>query len=273
MPRSAAGRTIDVLILLAVIATAWRYVASSFEARDALSRPAPRVRVGSDLSELGVAWERADRNIVLAVQTTCLGCVKSLPVYQAVSSYVTAFPGASLVVLGKDPLAGVSSWLSENMVAATTTVGSVNLAAIGVSVTPTILVVDGAGMVTDVLAGVLSDDERAHVFARIAGATTRRLENVRYPRVLEPDGLNALLARTDTIVVDVRTRAMFSRDHRPGAVNIPEDEIRLRGPVELALVSQAIVECPGVRFEYCQYAGEILLSSGMAEVWLLSDRR
>jgi hypothetical protein len=58
----------------------------------------------------------------------------------------------------------------------------------------------------------------------------------------------------DAVVVDVGDRAAFKRGHWPGAVNIPADEMGIRGGIELPRTKTIVIDCTQEQKFYCDVA-------------------
>ena len=53
----------------------------------------------------------------------------------------------------------------------------------------------------------------------------------------------ALATRSSTLLLDIRDRETFSEGHEKGAVNIPFEELLLRGPAELPASRHVVIDC------------------------------
>ncbi len=74
---------------------------------------------------------------------------------------------------------------------------------------------------------------------------------------------------TGTQLVDIRDRSLYGRDPTSGSVNIPLDELQVRGPVELSSERAVAIECTGVSGQACRAARAYLLDEGFTNVELL----
>jgi rhodanese-related sulfurtransferase len=73
----------------------------------------------------------------------------------------------------------------------------------------------------------------------------------------------------DALVVDVGDRDAFKRGHWPGAVNIPYDEIGMRGGVELPRDKTIVIDCTQEQKFYCDVAAWRLAEQKFPNVVLL----
>lgn len=259
-------RVFDAAVLVAVVVTAWRFIGSP-RGRESTAEAAPvtRVKLGSPLKLLGHGWPA--RTVVLAVQTTCAACNADLPFYAALTTGL-AVSSAELLVLAPDSPTVISGWLESRAIRATTR-PQVDLAGMGFVVTPTLAIVNGQGIVTDLLAGGLSPEQEAAVFQRLNGVSTTPLNNTRYAALQTESEFERLAGPPGQIIVDVRSREAFAAGHRFGAVNIPHDELVVRAPIELPLSSPIAIDCLRTRFSMCEIAGERLIKAGAILVTLI----
>lgn len=73
----------------------------------------------------------------------------------------------------------------------------------------------------------------------------------------------------DAVVVDVGDRAAFKRGHWPGAVNIPADEMGIRGGIELPRTKTIVIDCTQEQKFYCDVAASRLAEQKFPNVVLL----
>ena len=88
------------------------------------------------------------------------------------------------------------------------------------------------------------------------------------PEIREAE-LAARAANERLAVVDTRVRDAFRRGHREGAVNIPRDELQIRGGIELRGHRVVVVDCTNDDMRWCRISGEMLARAGLPEVLLL----
>jgi rhodanese-related sulfurtransferase len=70
------------------------------------------------------------------------------------------------------------------------------------------------------------------------------------------------------VVLDIGERDAFRRDHTPGALNIPVDELPVRAGIELAGAKVAI-DCTRDEMWRCQAAGAMLGQQGLTQTLIL----
>ena len=119
---------------------------------------------GTKVSLPGVDWSKNSRSVVLALSTTCHFCSESGPFYQELERQKPSNVG--LIAVLPQPVEDSRNYLNKLGVKTANLVQS-PLSSIGVSGTPTLLVVDQNGSLIASWAGKLPDDEVAHVMAQI----------------------------------------------------------------------------------------------------------
>jgi rhodanese-related sulfurtransferase len=71
--------------------------------------------------------------------------------------------------------------------------------------------------------------------------------------------LARLLTATPRLtLLDIRERQDFERGHRDGAVNIPRDELAIRGWIEVDRGQPVVIDCARVETSSCQQAARLL---------------
>jgi rhodanese-related sulfurtransferase len=73
----------------------------------------------------------------------------------------------------------------------------------------------------------------------------------------------------EIVVVDVGERDAFKRGHWPGAVNIPADEMSIRGGIELPRDKTIVIDCTQEQKFYCDVAAAVLARQKFSNVMLL----
>lgn len=124
---------------------------------------------------------------------------------------------------------------------------------LGITGTPTALLVDEHGVVLAEWNGLLSSSEEAdlaahlgvdpHMVSHTVGELHEMLPNDVSGEVLTGE-LSAIIARHQAAtVLDVRERKDFDEDHLSGAVNIPADELQMRAAHELSRKVPLLLYC------------------------------
>ena len=122
------------------------------------------IEPGTKVSLPGIDWSKSNRTVVLALSTGCHFCSESAPFYQKLQQQnpnnvrlVAVLPQS--VEDGRNYLIKLGVSLNDIVQAP--------LASVGVSGTPTLLLINHDGVVTDSWVGKLSDNDAAQVINRI----------------------------------------------------------------------------------------------------------
>jgi rhodanese-related sulfurtransferase len=78
----------------------------------------------------------------------------------------------------------------------------------------------------------------------------------------------ALSTHSNTLLLDIRDRETFGDGHEKGAVNIPFEEVLMRGPAELLVSRHIVIDCRDP-LEMCAMSVHWLVSEGFAQVSIL----
>ncbi len=132
--------------------------------------------VGKTVKLQGVQFSQQHNSLILALSTACHFCQQSLPFYQE----LTTKAQGQLDVIGVFPQTETEAkkFLQDANVHATQVV-SAGLETVGVSATPTLLLVDTKGKVLDAWLGALDDKGREQLLTRVltAPSVAHRLSN------------------------------------------------------------------------------------------------
>ncbi len=155
--------TLIVAVLLSVVLVRNYLIptASSpvLQAWSAPARPTDVVTVGIDLSKRlsGVNWNRNGRTLVLSLSTRCHFCTESAPFFRQIKKGV----GKNVKVVGvlPEPVAEAELYLNHEGVHVDE-VRQIALDTVGVTETPTMLLVNKDGIVTQTWVGKLAPDKQ-----------------------------------------------------------------------------------------------------------------
>jgi len=68
-----------------------------------------------------------------------------------------------------------------------------------------------------------------------------------------------LASKPRPTLLDIRERVEFRRGHREGTVNIPRDELAVRGWIEIDRARPVVIDCSQVETSQCQQAARMLI--------------
>jgi hypothetical protein len=126
---------------------------------------APEVVRGKNLDGrlLGVDWAKNHRTLVLAISTTCHFCNESVPFFRTLGP---AGKDVKMLAVLPQPVNEARQYLSTAGVRVDD-VRQAPLNTLGVRGTPTLLLVNDAGVVTDVWVGKLQPDQETQVLTAL----------------------------------------------------------------------------------------------------------
>jgi thioredoxin-related protein len=119
--------------------------------------------VGKELPLSGVDWSKNERTLILALSSTCRFCTMSAPFYQRLAS---ERKNVRLIAVLPQPEAESQKYLSDLGVSVDE-VRRVSMRSLGVRGTPTLILVDGAGVVTGEWRGKLAENQEHEVLSRL----------------------------------------------------------------------------------------------------------
>jgi rhodanese-related sulfurtransferase len=225
------------------------------------------LHVGDTLTLPSFQWDRSKRYVFVALQTDCPACNASKDFYRHLSREAYGSADIVFAVMSLESSRTLTSWLRDAAIRVDSVAYLRGHARLGVQKTPTLIVADGSGKVTDVVVGIVPHDEEAKVFARIHGVRSALppLDVSPGPRVLQSAQDYAVVR--GACLVDVRDRGAYARGHIESALNIPQDELVSRAPIELRRDFPVIIDCSKTRPAVCFQAYGQLSSTGFAQVY------
>lgn len=144
-----------------------------------------------------------------------------------------------------------------------------NLSETGFPQTPTLAVVDAAGVVMETSVGKLSVSKQFALFERL-GVNINELATSEVPTVIDAPTLKrAVEGKEPVTILDVGEREEYAWGHLPNAQNIPADEIEARALDELPAGNVIVVYCSNDALS--ERAAEILSDQGFRRISVLSE--
>lgn len=258
----------ELCVGAAVVGTAWHAIHRVGATRPVLEELRPFVNVGGTLAvpEL-VGSLAADRTVVLLLDVGCPACLLSRPFYSDLGGLVAGAPRTRFVVLTEDRAEVATQWLSAGEVQADV-VQIASRKELGFVSTPTLLLVDQRGVVTDIVRGIVGSDQAERFKRRVLGRQEPPLtlpfsfteESVaRLPGGLTGGGQ----------LLDVRPADAFAEGHAPGAVHIPASELA-RAVREFQQMLPISLDCRFSDQAMCRVVGAALGDLGFVHVVVIT---
>lgn len=219
-------------------------------------------KAGSSFDLDNVDWASNGSTLVMALQTGCRWCEASMDLYGDIlrSNTNNSF---HVVALFPQPVPEAKVFLNQYLHQLSDNladVRQVSFGKVGISATPTLILLDKHGRVQSSWVGELSSKQERDIFnalkirqlpvsssnsaAPSASAIRNRNESLNF---ITPTQFATLLSRTPSLpVIDIDPRPIFKSGHIVGALNIPIDEIYDRAVHEVPIDMTIVIYC-----DYC----------------------
>lgn len=130
-------------------------------------RPPPKTTpVGNKMPIESVNWAKKKQTLVLYLSSTCRYCNESIPLYRKLIKEKSKLEFEMIAVLSQNPEEARDYLKAQNL--DIPDVFSTSLSSLGVTATPTLLLVNHDGLVTDFWRGKLNAEKEAEVLAKLA---------------------------------------------------------------------------------------------------------
>ena len=124
------------------------------------------IKPGTKISLPEVDWSQSERHLVLVLQTGCHFCTESAPFYRRLTQMLGKRKDTELIAVLPQSISESKQYL-DNLGIAINEVRQADLSSVGASGTPTLVLVDKTGAVTDVWVGRLPPDKEEEVLNRL----------------------------------------------------------------------------------------------------------
>lgn len=274
MNRSRLWQYVDVILLVAVAATLWRVSTGSL-ARNSLDLEGDRTLVPlvstGQRSSLPIDWSESARHVVLRMSTACPTSQASVPFFRDVSRDTRSRSDVRFTVVSDEPRQVTDDWLRTNDIAIDEVLELEMPVRYGFLVLPTLLMLDNAGRVTDIVTDVSSAMTRERFVDRIVDSTHPPVDDTDYPEEIDEDDLH-VRAKNKAVIVDVRDRSS-GRTPGPGIASIPVDELSVRLRHEYTPRQPFVIDCRDNSALTCRLAARTFQNNGFPNVAIAFNRR
>ena len=152
-------RVTYLALLVTCVIASTVLVRNAFVSRNSAIGP----KIGTRVAIPSLSWSAPNTYVVLAVSSQCRFCVESVPFYKTLSDWKQKnHSDLKLVVVSPEATGTTEEFLRSNRIIADTVV-SYPLQSLGVSGTPTLMIVDSKGVLKGVHHGKLQPDEQADI--------------------------------------------------------------------------------------------------------------
>lgn len=132
-----------------------------------------QISVGTRISLPGVDWAKNGQTLLLILSQGCGFCTESAPFYQRLTRELKSRAGIQVVAVLPQSLSNSQQYLNDLNVSVAE-IRQAQLDTIGVSGTPTLVLVDKAGLVKEAWVGKLTDDKETEVLSRLQCDTSQK---------------------------------------------------------------------------------------------------
>lgn len=142
-------------------------IVSNVEQSPGRTTPTRASPIGMTIPLEGVNWTEKKQTLVLYLSTTCRYCNESVPFYQKLIKAKSEKDFEIVAILSQNPEEAKSYLRTQGL-----NIGQVfssSLSSVGVTATPTLLLVNQEGVVSDFWRGKLNPDKEAEVLAKLSG--------------------------------------------------------------------------------------------------------
>ncbi|HKY04491.1 MAG TPA: rhodanese-like domain-containing protein [Blastocatellia bacterium] len=238
-------------------------------------RPEPvgskvKLDIGVKLNLPDVDWSKNDRTFLLAMSEGCQACTDSLPFYRAFSKEVAIQGTSRFMALLPETAAETEKFINDSGLNASAVLQA-PFESLGVVIVPTLIAVDGSGVVSRVWVGRPTQAQQSEVTGYLKSSAPSEAGAPDLIRTIDVKAIQHALAdkRREVLIVDLDDRADYAEGHIPGARNIPLDELEIRASNELSRAAQIILYCRGGDEQRAVMAYQILTGRGFPQVSVL----
>lgn len=234
-------------------------------------KPFASLALGHTFPIDGVDWTKSSHNLVFALSVGCHFCAASAPFYRALLEKQTSGDWRPLAVLPQSVELDAAYMHLEGYSIKEIHQADFNL--LGISATPTLLLVNEQGKVMQEWIGELSSADQDDVVNHlgipklaIKNQEDPPKENQSYSPVISTTELLAVLKSGGKInLLDIRDKTAYQYGHITGTINLPLDQIATQGWHEILLDKPTILYC---HFSpACQFNGiPSLCSNGIEQL-------
>lgn len=130
------------------------------------SQTKPASIIGTRINLSGADWSKNRSTLILALSKDCRFCTQSAPFYQRLVKKTASPNAARLIAVFPQSVEESTRYLNEIGVQITD-IKQTSLTSLGTKGTPTLILVNNDGIITDSWMGMLSSEKEAEVLAKL----------------------------------------------------------------------------------------------------------
>jgi hypothetical protein len=197
----------NVAIILACVALVGNLARNYYRSSRPVPGLAPKIAKGAVVKLPGAAPATSQPTLVLALSKNCHFCQESVGFYQKLTAFKNSSPqGLRLVAVLPEKREEAASYLKESGIGADAVL-SMPVSQIGVTGTPTLLLLDGQNKLEEIWVGKLNESQESEVMARLKKACAVCAT----PKVARMLPVRRLISFSFTSAPTTRTSGMFKR--------------------------------------------------------------
>lgn len=229
----AANVLLAVALLALIVMAAKRFSFTDHETKAYLSDD------GSSVILADIDLSKSPLTVLLALRTTCRFCEQQTPFYRRLIKEAQS-KNVSVIALFQEELVSAHDYLRAEEIDITNVL-QVRLRRLGITETPTLLVVNQKGEILSKWVGRLPLPTESHILDMLdkddkaIKRSARSFASVGpMPPTVELDELKKMVdGRRAVTILDVDNREAFAAEHLAAAKNIPSDELLMRAMNEI----------------------------------------
>lgn len=231
-------QVLTILTVCVVTVFATLTVSGSFKDT---AMPEQRLKKGQPFVAPGLGSSTSQRTLVLALQPDCAYCGASSRFYRDILHTVAQSDEAAPAIVVLSPY---SDEANREMLKAydldIDVVHQADFSTLGISGTPTLVLLNAAGLIEQTWIGQLSAEQELAVFEALGTPRAASSSGSEISPMVQVD----LAALSDAdVVLDTRDRAAFRLRHVVSAVNVPLDELEVRASREMSRNARVLLVC------------------------------
>jgi rhodanese-related sulfurtransferase len=227
------------------------------------------LKVGDSIELPDIIWEKAPATVVFGLNTKCKFCTESAPFYKELVEKQMTEGSFQLVAVFPESLNESRQYLEELKVPITE-IRQSSLRRLGFKGTPSVVVVDRFGSVKSISLGKLTAEDESQMIASLDNVTGKTSISTD-KRAVSLKEVETLRIKNKVVVLDIREREAYSREHLAGTVNIPIDELEARAVNELPPDSVVVIHCNCNDSQLKDLARTTLRSQGFEKLFVLIE--
>ena len=238
-------------------------------------------KAGARFPVKGLDWTRSHQTLVVVWEQSCALCSENAPFYRLIEQNRTD-PGKTRLVLllGGDP--NNAGAYMQNLQLSFDEVKPVSLRELkpyGLIGTPTAMLVNDEGIVTNLWHGSLTELQQSEVLRALrirvdSAALNSVISASPSLEMIDETEIERLKTAGEAItVLDLRDRQKYSEGHPAGAKNIPMDELAVRAVNELVTTDLIVLFGGDAADEMYTSAAQMLSNDGFKRLRILKTNK